>query len=393
MHSQQISDAELQRRWDAMRSHMLEHGIDCVLTQGSNDWLGGYVRWLTGTSAYYGYPRAVLLFADGRMIAVEHGAQGASRSPDPAEIAYRGIDRVLFSASYVSACFTWTYDAALAIGELTAAGVKRLGLLGAGAGYHGFVSAVVEWALSFGVETVDVTAAVDRLKAVKSSEEQALIRQAAALQDQVMEEVGNFLEPGLRDFEVAAHARRVAQDLGSEQGVYLCGSAQRGSPALFRQKYAQTRKIEAGDSFVILVETNGPGGFYTEIARTFVLGKADDALREGTDAAIEAQAYVLELLKPGTAWAEVIDRFNGYMRERGLPEEERLFCHGQGYDLVERPLAREDESFVVKAGMNIVVHPSFLAQGIFAQVCDNYLIGEEGPGECLHRTPKQVIEL
>jgi len=32
------------------------------------------------------------------------------------------------------------------------------------------------------------------------------------------------------------------------------------------------------------------------------------------------------------------------MRSRGLPAELRLYAHGQGYDLVERPLIRADET-------------------------------------------------
>ena len=46
------------------------------------------------------------------------------------------------------------------------------------------------------------------------------------------------------------------------------------------------------------------------------------------------------------------------MRSRGLPEERRLHCHGQGYDVVERPLVRNDESMTIEANMNIGIHPS-----------------------------------
>ena len=47
------------------------------------------------------------------------------------------------------------------------------------------------------------------------------------------------------------------------------------------------------------------------------------------------------------------------MRARSLPPELRLYCHGQGYDLVERPLIRADETLTLEAGMNIAVHPGY----------------------------------
>jgi hypothetical protein len=75
------------------------------------------------------------------------------------------------------------------------------------------------------------------------------------------------------------------------------------------------------------------------------------------------------------------------MHRNGRPEETRLYCHGQGYDLVERPLIRHDEPMVIEKEMNIVVHPTYVHKGI------NYLIGSNGPGERLHRFPETVIEV
>ncbi len=48
-----------------------------------------------------------------------------------------------------------------------------------------------------------------------------------------------------------------------------------------------------------------------------------------------------------------------FMTARGYGKEKRLYAHGQGYDLVERPLIREDETMALAAGMNLAVHPGF----------------------------------
>jgi Xaa-Pro aminopeptidase len=81
------------------------------------------------------------------------------------------------------------------------------------------------------------------------------------------------------------------------------------------------------------------------------------------------------------------------MTQRGLPPELRLYAHGQGYDMVERPLIRSDETMPIAANMNFAVHPGYETPSIFAVICDNYIVGENGPGECLHKTAKQVFEL
>jgi Xaa-Pro aminopeptidase len=60
--------------------------------------------------------------------------------------------------------------------------------------------------------------------------------------------------------------------------------------------------------------------------------------------------------------------------------------------MVERPLIRRDETMTIAPGMCLAVHPGYQTSSLFAVICDNYLIGENGPGECLHRTEKRVFE-
>jgi len=43
--------------------------------------------------------------------------------------------------------------------------------------------------------------------------------------------------------------------------------------------------------------------------------------------------------------------------------------------------------------MCIVVHPGVKTARQFMTIVDDYLIGPDGPGECLHRSPKTIIEL
>ena len=76
-----------------------------------------------------------------------------------------------------------------------------------------------------------------------------------------------------------------------------------------------------------------------------------------------------------------------------LPPELRLYAHGQGYDLVERPLIRCDEGMTIEQHMNLAVHPGYETASIFAVICDNYLIESDSAGDCLHKTPKQVFEI
>jgi hypothetical protein len=39
------------------------------------------------------------------------------------------------------------------------------------------------------------------------------------------------------------------------------------------------------------------------------------------------------------------------------------------------------------------VHPGYETDSVFAVICDNYIVGPDGPGQCLHRTEKRLFEI
>ena len=101
----------------------------------------------------------------------------------------------------------------------------------------------------------------------------------------------------------------------------------------------------------------------------------------------------MSLIKPGACPADIHAAHNAYMQEHGLPPEMRLYAHGQGYDMVERPLIRQDEPMPLAENMNLAVHPAYETASMFAVICDNYLVTGTGVSPCLHQTAKQVFEI
>jgi Xaa-Pro aminopeptidase len=386
-----ISEAELNRRWNAVRQAMKQRGIDAVLMQNSNDWLGGYVKWFTDLPANNGYPRTVVFHADAPMSVVEMGPSNIRRTFASDETLHRGVGEMLHTPSFTSIGYTDRDDVQLAIDALRRHSNRTIGLITPGALPYAFVSALKA---AFAAATfVDVTSDIDAIKAIKSEEEVVLIRQTARLQDEVFAEVLKEIRPGLRDADVTAIAQRKGQLLGSEQGIFLGGSAPVGIRSPFVPRYMQGRRLEKGDHLSLLIEINGPGGFYTEIARTIVLGKASSELKEAFASVKAAQDHSLGIMKPGTQVRDVFASHNAYMARNGMPAETRLYAHGQGYDMVERPLIRQDDDMTLQQGMCLAVHPGYETPSLFAVICDNYMIETDGPGGCLHHTEKRLFEI
>jgi Xaa-Pro aminopeptidase len=387
-----ISTQELERRWTAVRTEMAKQKIDVLVMQANNDFMGGYVKYFTDIPATNGYVATVIFPLHERMTVIGQGPFNNVRTfAEDGDLLRRGVGQFMTVPSYASAHFSAAYDGQLAEKALAPYVGGKIGLLGTGAISYALVNTLQKGTHSKS-EFIDASELVDQIKAIKSPEEISLIRKTAAMQDAAMQAVFASIKPGMRDLELASIAEHVGHRFGSEQGLFLCASGPIGSVPVFGNRHLQNRVIQEGDQFTILIENSGAGGFYTELGRTCILGEASVAMKEEYEFVIEAQDFTLSLLRPGANSKEIWETYNQFMKDHGRPSESRLHCHGQGYDMVERPLVRFDETMPIAANMVIAAHPTYVTDQTYSWSCDTFLIGET-ENQRLHQFPRQLIEL
>jgi Xaa-Pro aminopeptidase len=388
-----ISTRELERRWTAVRAAMLEHRIDVLLMQSNNDFMGGYVKYFTDLPATNGYPVTVIFPIDDRMTVIGQGPFNHVREfPPPGDGLRRGVAQFMSTPSYAAAHYTAGYDGELAERALQKYAHATIGLLGTGAMSYALMQTLQKGVTSR-ANFVDASDLVDQIKCIKSDEEISFMRRVAQMQDLAMQAVFDGIRPGMRDIEVAAIAEQFGHSHGSEQGLFLCASSPVGVPPVFANRHQQHRIIQEGDQFTLLIENNGVGGFYCELGRTCVLGKASQEMLDEYAFVIQAQQFTARLLRPGANSSDIWHEYNEYMRANGRPEEKRLHCHGQGYDMVERPLVRFDESMKIAKNMVMSAHPTYTTARTYSWSCDDFLVGEVDASERLHAFPQKIFEL
>ena len=104
-----ISMAEMERRWTAIRAAMKEARVDVLVAQANNDFVGGYVKYLTDMPATNGYHYTVIFPADGEISAVAQGPFGQDLHFDSlSESPRRGVQRLLGCPSYASIHYSGT---------------------------------------------------------------------------------------------------------------------------------------------------------------------------------------------------------------------------------------------------------------------------------------------
>jgi Xaa-Pro aminopeptidase len=384
------SDQELERRWKAVRERMEAEKIDVLVMQNSNQHLGGYVQYFIDIAARNAYPMTVIFPLKEEMTTVTCGGRPPGDFGPPAW-TMRGVKNRLTAPYFPSLYYSGTYDAELAVQSLQPWKDGTIGLVNTAT-----MNAMYCDHLRKSLPTakfVDATNLVDEIKAIKSAEEIGFIMKTVAVQDAGMAYARTIIKPGRRDFEIVADVVRKVTELGSEEQLVIGGSGPVGTPVTPLKRQFQNRMVKEGDQFTLMIEVNGPGGMYAEMGRCFFVGKVPSELYDAHELCKETQAYTVSLLKPGADPADIWRANNEFLVGKGQLPETRLYAHGQGYDLVERPAIRDDEPMKLKANMNITVHPTIGTNSMWVSVWDNWLITETGVSERLHKTPQELFSV
>lgn len=382
------STGELERRWQAVRKVMKEKRLDFLIFQGSTDYLGGYVKWFTDIPAMHNYTATVIFPRDDGMVTIFSGAR-APDEPAPPAWAVRGVKKRISVPIVPSLEYSSIFDAEKVVEELAPFQDCHIGLVGIGLMSAAFYKYITGHLTSAKFE--NATDLVDNIKAIKSDEEIECIRESCAIQDAAVEHIVKSIRTGMRGYDVYREIWQKCLELGSQQGIILVGSAPGGSPAVPSSLHFGNRMIEHGDQVIFLIETNGPSGIYSEILRIICIGKIPHELEEQFEVVKEAQKAALNTIKPGADALDIFTANNEFLRNKGYPEERRIFAHGQGYDLVERPSLNPGETMKVQARMNLAVHPTVMSKKAAALLCDNFLVHENGEKERLHKTPQKIF--
>lgn len=387
-----VSFAEQERRWAAVRQAMNRDGIDVLLFHNLTESLPGYVRWIADEWHGGGYPVSVVFPRDDYMSVVSHGPMGATTELDPhTSPIRRGVKRVLHAASFVSAHYSRHYDAERIVEALREYPHARVGLVGPGHFPFPLIDHLRSELPTASFE--NYSDEIDVLKADKSDEEIEQIRRAAKMQDDIFAELLTHIRPGMKDRDLSAFLADRSFRAGGENGVLMFGSGPEGDAAPFAPARFQNRTIRPGDSLTMLFERSGPTGYFTEIGRTLTLGPAPQQMLDEHEFVRRAQDYAASLLVPGAPASEIAGEYNLFLTQNGRPEEFRLHCHGQGYDIVERPLARKDETLPLGTRMNLAVHPQYSMGGRAYWLCDNWIINPDGTTSRLHTTERKIFEI
>jgi Xaa-Pro dipeptidase len=241
---------------------------------------------------------------------------------------------------------------------------------------------------------MDVSGIIRQQRAVKSAHEIQCMKQAAAMADQVAEQVKVLIRPGMPEIELAglleAHARKLGHqglirmrlwDNHLFYGHIMCG----GSAAVPGALASPTAGAGLNPSI-----GQGPGrstirpnepvlvdyvfaldGYLADHTRIFSLGPVPDALEKAHEAMLTIQEAVRKAAVPGAVAGDLYETMIQMADDLGYGEffmgesepKIRFTAHGLGIELDEFPFIAHGQTMALEAGMTLALEPKVVLPG------------------------------
>ncbi len=237
----------------------------------------------------------------------------------------------------------------------------------------------------------DVQTLIDSLRMIKSSAEQELIKEGALAISEVMTEIIEAAEEGMKEKDLTAKAKML-MDLKGGETYSFEPFAMSGKNSWLPHRTSTDKKFKKGE--LILVDMGLVWrGYCTDITRTFTVGGEPDQKKiDFFDAAYEAQKEAKKKVGPGVKAKEVHERAVEVFEEYGLSEYfPHLTGHGLGYDIHEAPILDKGQEIELKPGMVVTVEPGVYKEGIGGARVEDMLVVTEKGNEELTKSERKLI--
>ena len=243
----------------------------------------------------------------------------------------------------------------------------------------------------------DMTAAVQRIRMVKSRREIAKIRYICGLACDVFEGLPAWVGAGIPLSGLFRQFKSEALGAGVDDVSYLVGSA---GPDGYDDIIAppSDRPLAAGD--VLMLDTGCVwDGYFCDFDRNFAIGSASQTVRDAHYRLDDAVEAALDVVRPGIAARDLFLAMDAVLRPDGTDlvkgDDVGRYGHGLGIQLTETPSHAAWDTTELAAGMVLTLEPSLIytaADGgprmMVAE--ENILLTDAGAELLTRRAPREL---
>ena len=240
------------------------------------------------------------------------------------------------------------------------------------------------------LQPVNAAYLVDDLRAIKSPEEQELMQEASALNDQATLALINLVADGLPESEMVSELAGIYQRLGC-QGFSFEPIIAYGANGADPHHETNDDRPQPGDSVVIDIGSSYKG-YCSDMTRTVFYGEPDEESRRVYETVRQAQEAAIKAVRPGVTFASIDRAARQVIEEAGYGE---YFTHRTGHfigrEVHEAGDVSEFNQAKAQVGQIFSIEPGIYLPGkVGVRIEDLVLVTETGC-QVLNQVSKDLI--
>jgi Xaa-Pro aminopeptidase len=204
---------------------------------------------------------------------------------------------------------------------------------------------------------VDAMGIFEKLRVVKSAEEIANLRIAAAIADDVFAMLRETIKPGMPDWEIYSQVKQTILTAGCEYSFDLIDAS--GSRMNFTF-YPTGEKLKDNNTLFMEI-TPAYDGYYDQLPVTLPVGHYPPEINKMAAVWNKANSAALKLLHPGTKVSDIYHVLVDTVKEGGYVSPLRP-GHAIGLETLDFWSITEDNDVILEPGMVLAMHPSVMTQ-------------------------------
>ena len=366
------------KRIQRLREKMKANNVETALIHEAIS-----IKHLIGATSNHGWPSVALIEPD-RVTAIFFATTELDAACDT-QVVLRGIryDRLVKHADELAA----------ALKPFLAAAARSADVVGLAA------QTVPAWITdlltdrSRSCRQVDLTDELIELRRTKDPDELAIIKFNVRLSEAAYSAAREAIRPGVTEIDVHLAMSRAVNELAGT-AVPFGGDFKAGSGGGETGGPPSRHVLAEGESYVIdFWPWNG--GYFSDMCRTFPVGKPTAALKAAIRHTIECVEVAEQSVRPGVRAADVDATIRGFLRikpELGGDSFRHISGHGLGIAPHEAPWIITDSRDVIRAGDVITLEPGLYAEPLVggARTEDSYFVTADGL-QNLCNFPRDVV--
>lgn len=232
---------------------------------------------------------------------------------------------------------------------------------------------------------------ISALRAVKTTEELALIRKAQAITDKVFVDTLNYIKPGMSELEVASYMNSKTYAYGGELAFEPIVAFGKNTS----KPHAHPGNTILQENDVVTLDFGAKyNGYCSDMTRSFVVGEAPEGYKELYQSVLEAQTTAINTLKAEITGKEGDAIARNILTQKGYGEYfTHSLGHSLGVDIHESPYLSPRYEDTIPVGAVLSVEPGAYIEGKYGVRIEDIVVFQKNRVDNLTKSSKHLIIL